>query len=159
MNAILCVSASLFVLYVLIVSLLNGKLLPSVSDGYYVLLSKKLSPIFFLSMCTIGITVMIYVLDKFPNYQFLIFLAGSGLCFVGVASEFKESFVKTVHVYAALICGVCATLWTLFYGNILLTSLFAIVFLGLYLYKRMTLIMAFELFAFINMYITLFNLL
>lgn len=44
-------------------------------------------------------------------WQFLGFLQGAGLIFVGVAAQFKSPSVRPVHVAAALIFGIASQAW------------------------------------------------
>lgn len=153
---LLLISFLLFIGYLYYVSKIHKELPPSISDGYYVLInkSKRLEPLFFIFICGIGLTFLIYGLDKFGElpYSFLIFLAGAGLCFVGTASQFKEDFVKKVHVGAALICGISITLWTAIHGSPFIFVSFLTIFALIFYLDKRRFILWVELLAFANAY-------
>lgn len=45
-------------------------------------------------------------------YQFLAFLMCAGLCFVGVAPNFKNGLDRPIHIAGASIAGLCSQIWT-----------------------------------------------
>lgn len=153
---ILIISFLLLISYLYMVTKINKELPPSISEGYYVLInkSKRLEPLFFFFMCGIGLTFLIYGLDKFGElpYSFLIFLAGAGLCFVGTASQFKEDFVRKVHVVAALICGISITLWTGIHGSPFIFVSFLTIFALIFYLDKRRFVLWLELLAFANAY-------
>jgi hypothetical protein len=69
--------------------------LPSISDSYYHL-PKKLQPLFTL-FCW-GFSLPAIILGS----SGLMFLAGSGIAFVGAAAAFKEKMTMEVHVIGAM---------------------------------------------------------
>lgn len=147
-------------IYLLIVSILNGKVPNSISAGYYVMVkkSKSLEPIFFLVMFITGLSLMVYGLDIYGDYphSYLLFLSGAGLTFVGAASQFKESLVRQIHGAAALVCGISITIWTLIYGSPLLLFLICIPWVLIILIDKKRIVLYIELIAFINAYIQLY---
>lgn len=85
----------------------------SVSETFYLLPvgSKWL----FTAMCWATCAIIVPWMDKSPeNLQFLGFLSVLGLLFVGTAAQFKQSFVKSVHYWAAGICAVASQVWIIF---------------------------------------------
>lgn len=153
---LLLISFLLFVAYLFFVSKLENKLPPSISEGYYIMINKdkRLESLFFFFMCGIGLTFLIYGLDLYGDlpYSILIFLAGGMLCLVGVASQFKQDFVRKVHVWAALICGISITLWTGIYGSAYLFVSLLVIFTLVFYLDRRRFILYVELLAFINAY-------
>lgn len=157
----LLISIGLFVSYLIMVTVIYGKLPPSISEGYYILRSKgeKYSTIFFPFMVGIGLSFIIYGLEYYGGlpYSFLFFLSGGGLCFVGAASQFKETFVRKVHIWAALICAVSIILWVVIYGNLFLLINLLILFslIAIIDKKKGRFTLWAELFAFVNAYLQL----
>ncbi|HPC09609.1 MAG TPA: hypothetical protein PLN85_00855 [archaeon] len=70
----------------------------SISDSYYKL-SKKLQPLF-VFFCW-GFAFPAIVIGVTLTDNFLMFLAGTGICFVGAAAAFKENLTKIVHMIGA----------------------------------------------------------
>jgi len=70
----------------------------SISDSYY-RLPKSLQPLFTFFCWGFGLPAIIVgtTLTDAP----WMFLAGAGICFVGVAAEFKKKLTKTVHMAGA----------------------------------------------------------
>lgn len=111
---------TVFVSYITGILLLYG-VLPSVSESYYHL-PKKWNFLFTLFCLGFAIPTMIVGLDLTDN--FLMFLAGGGICFVGVAAAYKETLTKEVHVGGALVGIISSQLsiafdFKMFYVNII----------------------------------------
>jgi hypothetical protein len=70
----------------------------SISDSYY-RLPKNLQPLFTLFCWGFAFPAIIIGVDLTDN--FLMFLAGAGICFVGAAAQFKEELTKGVHMIGA----------------------------------------------------------
>lgn len=88
-----------FFSYIIPIILIYG-VLPSVSDSYYEL-PEKYNFLFTLFCWGFAIPTMIIGVDLTDN--FLMFFAGSGICFVGAAAAFKEELPKKVHIWSAII--------------------------------------------------------
>lgn len=71
-------------------------MLPSISDSFYALPRNK-SFIFTLVLWTFSILSMII------GDSVLMFIAGSGIAFVGTAAQFKQKLTNTVHVVGAVV--------------------------------------------------------
>lgn len=70
----------------------------SISDSYY-RLPKRLQPLFTLFCWGFAIPTIIIGVSIVDSA--LIFLAGSGIAFVGAAAAFKKKLTKTVHMVGA----------------------------------------------------------
>ena len=94
MNEILIysITLSIFISYILFVMIRFG-ILPSISDSYYKIKAKPLFT-FFLWSVAIGAILL--------GDSILMFLAGSGIVFVGAAAAFRQRITKTVHVIGAV---------------------------------------------------------
>lgn len=89
-------------LYVVIMIYKNKGIPNSISATYYILQHKYW---FCFTMISVGIILLIALLDTVSsNIQFLVFLACSGIIFVGAAPNFKEQLEKKVHEIGAIIC-------------------------------------------------------
>lgn len=75
-------------------------ILPSISDSYY-RLPKKWN--FLFTIFTWGYALPALIIGIELTNNFLMFLAGAGICFVGAAAQFKQKLTTTVHVAGALI--------------------------------------------------------
>lgn len=81
----------------------------SISDTYYSLEHKVW---FGFSMIATALLLMPSILDRTPeNFQFLAFLMCAGICFVGVAPNFKAGIDRPVHIVSTVISAVCSQLW------------------------------------------------
>lgn len=81
----------------------------SISDTYYSLEHKIW---FGFSMIGTAVLLMPAILDRTPeSYQFLAFLMCAGLCFVGVAPNFKAGLDRPVHIVATSIAALCSQVW------------------------------------------------
>lgn len=85
------ISISVFTIYLIFILVKFG-VLKSISDSYYHLKNKVL---FTLALWGFAFPAII------AGNTALMFLAGSGIVFVGVAFDFKENFTKIVHYTAA----------------------------------------------------------
>lgn len=81
----------------------------SISDTYYSLEHKIW---FGFSMIGTAVLLMPAILDRTPeSFQFLAFLMCAGLCFVGVAPNFKAGLDRHVHIVATSIAALCSQVW------------------------------------------------
>jgi hypothetical protein len=111
---------TVFMSYIIGILLLYG-VLPSVSDSYYHL-PKKWNFLFTLFCWGFAIPTLIIGVDLTDN--FLMFLAGGGICFVGAAAAFREKLTEQVHVGGALVGIISSQLsiafdFKMFYINII----------------------------------------
>jgi hypothetical protein len=99
------IMTGVFISYTALIIILFG-ILPSISDSWYKL-SKKLKPLFTLFCWGFSVPAIIIgvTISEGSNFQFLIFLAGSGIAFVGAAPDFKSKtgMDRKVHYAGALI--------------------------------------------------------
>lgn len=119
----LLISFIIFTLYVGLVTLKFG-VLKSVSDSYY---SIKRKYLFTLALWGFALPAIIAAnLNGVTLPGVLMFLAGSGICFVGAAPEFRLKLDGDVHVIAA-VSGVVlgmASIWL--FGYWYISVLFAV---------------------------------
>lgn len=81
----------------------------SISDTFYSLDHKVW---FGFSMISSALLLMPAILERAPeSYQFLAFLMCAGLCFVGVAPNFKAGMDRPVHIVATTIAALCSQAW------------------------------------------------
>lgn len=81
----------------------------SISDTYYSLQHKFW---FGFSMIATAVLLMPEILSRTPeNYQFTAFLMCAGLCFVGVAPNFKEGLDRPVHIVSTTVAAVFSQIW------------------------------------------------
>lgn len=81
----------------------------SISDTFYSLDHKVW---FGFSMISSALLLMPAILERTPEcYQFLAFLMCAGLCFVGVAPNFKAGMDRPVHIVATTIAALCSQVW------------------------------------------------
>lgn len=81
----------------------------SISDTYYSLEHKVW---FGFSMIATALLLMPSILDRtHENFRFLAFLMCAGICFVGVAPNFKAGMDRPVHIVSTVISAVCSQLW------------------------------------------------
>lgn len=81
----------------------------SISDTFYSLDHKVW---FGFSMISSALLLMPAILERTPeSYQFLAFLMCAGLCFVGVAPNFKAGLDRPVHIVATTIAALCSQTW------------------------------------------------
>lgn len=105
---LILLSLAIILAYVGVMVYRNG--IPySISDTFYSL-EHKFG--FGLSMIGTALLLMPSILDRTPeSYQFLAFLMCAGLCFVGVAPNFKEGLDRPVHIVATSIAALCSQIW------------------------------------------------
>jgi hypothetical protein len=92
METVLIISFAIFAIYVMYIFIKYG-VRPSLSDSFYS------AGYLFTGWCfVIGISVTAVMLELSEGkwYQFIAFLAGSGLCLVGAAPRFK-AYERTTH--------------------------------------------------------------
>lgn len=78
----------------------------SISATYYILEHKLW---FGFAIISTAILLMIALLNIVPaSIQFLAFLSGAGMMFVGAAPNFKEDLEGKVHTGGAITCIVCS---------------------------------------------------
>lgn len=106
--------------------------LSSISESYY-RLPTKLSFLFTLFCWGFAIPAIIIGVDLTNNY--LMFLAGGGIMFVGAAAAFKETLTKNVHMIGAALGIIFSQLsiafdFHMYYVNILffIAALLVLVF-------------------------------
>lgn len=119
-------SLLVFVLYLFFVLKKIGHLPKSLSETYYYLGSNFVYPregwndnfnrlkasIFTFALWVMAFLLLPVMISKTPeSLQFLTFLAIAGICFVGAAPEFKDSFEGKVHSTSAIISAVFGILW------------------------------------------------
>lgn len=81
----------------------------SISDTYYSLEHKVW---FGFSMIGTALLLMPSILDLTPeSYQFTAFLMCVGLCFVGVAPNFKVGLDRPIHITATTISALSSQIW------------------------------------------------
>lgn len=115
MNIILIISLLSFILYNYLV-IKDFGIPHSISSTYYKLEEKKKNlGWLFTSMCWISGGLLLPVMLQFSsiNSQFLAFLACASLLFVGAAPQFKLKLEGNVHYTSAIICGLCALIWSI----------------------------------------------
>jgi hypothetical protein len=111
METVLIISFAIFAAYILYVFYRYGAR-PSLSDSFYS------AGYLFTGWCfVIGISVTAIMLELSEGkwYQFLAFLAGSGLCLVGAAPRFKD-YERVTHYVGAATCAVTALAWMVLFG-------------------------------------------
>jgi hypothetical protein len=86
-----------FVAYVLFIWLKYG-VQKSISDSYYIL-PKNIN--FLFTLFCWGFAFPAVIIGVGLTNNFLMFLAGGGICFVGAAAAFKQELTKTVHMIGA----------------------------------------------------------
>ena len=125
----------------------------SLSATYYKI---KFKPMFTLMMFTIGFTLIPALLEFTPeNYQFLAFLAISGILFTGAAPMFLDKHQGKVHFISAGIAAISALLWIIFVGYQYLYILGIATLLGvtLILINKKAYLFYLEMIIFFSMYI------
>jgi hypothetical protein len=117
---------TVFISYILFIWIKYG-ILPSISESYY-RLPDKLKFLFTFFCWGFAIPTII------ASDNLLMFIAGSGIAFVGTAAQFKERITNNVHTIGAVIGVGFSQLSTYFdfhmlYVNIIFISLAAIILL------------------------------
>ena len=127
MNILLYIATFVFLIYNIYIIWKFG-MIPSVSDSYNLLeKEKKGKGILFSVMCIIvGGCMMVYLINTLPNnIQFLGFLTGGAMIFVGAAPQFKEELTGSVHYISACILVIASILivacvsWYILFGWLL----------------------------------------
>ena len=149
-----------FTLYVLYIIKENGnKILPSISDSWYVLQTNKpiLRHLFTLWCYLIGLLLLSYY-----TYSFAFFLGGMGMMWVGTYTEFyrRSSEHEYIHFSGAVI-AILSSLIGLLYNQIYFPSVVMLIGTPLtYLTtsKKGTHIFWIEIVAFVSIILGLWNL-
>ena len=111
----------------LLISIIRYKQIPeSISDTFY--LGNKWW--FTITMFILGFLVCATLIPITTEaFQFLAFLTGAGLLFVGAAPHFKDDFEAKVHFSGAFIFGLASQFWTSIYYSPWLLLTWAILIL------------------------------
>lgn len=118
-------SIIIFVSYIFFIIKKYG-ILPSISESYYSL-PEKLKFLFILFCVFFSVSIISVAHNP------LIFFAGSGICFVGTAAQFKKRLPKKVHYFGA-ISGILFSQLSIFldfdllYVNLLFISISSLIF-------------------------------
>ena len=139
---------AVFISYVLFIMIKYG-VQKSISESYYAL-PTKLRPLFTFFCWGFAFPAIII------GDSVLMFFAGTGIAFVGVACNMHEPFVRKVHLTAAIGGVTCAQLAILFnYHMWWLTAAFVLASIITYLFNKKTYIWWTEINAFITISIAL----
>ena len=113
---------TVFLSYLAMVFIVTKRLLPSISESWYQLGGKK--HLFSLFCILIGFS-MLFQTDGSTGWYFM---AGAGICFTGVAAEFKSKAAHTniVHYVGALFFILGSLLGLYFESGLLWPLVFAI---------------------------------
>lgn len=88
-----------------------GEIPSSVSATFYALEHKLW---FGISMVVAALLLMPIILENTPDkYQFIAFLACTGMILVGSAPNFKEDFERYIHISGASMVLICSQIWVL----------------------------------------------
>jgi hypothetical protein len=128
-------------------------ILPSISESYYKL-PKSINFLFTLFCWGFALPAVIVGVDLTDN--FLMFLAGGGIMFVGAAAAFKETMTKKVHFIGATIGITAAQLSTaidfqMYYMNLVFVVLALTILLGKGLGRIKNYVWWIEIMAFLSM--------
>ena len=107
------ISIAIALLYVLGNCLWLKGIPQSISDTFYLLNNKKKGLGWLFSFFCWGVLIVLipwFELTKFQDFQFLVFLAGAGLGFVGAAPHFKDD-ESNIHFWGAGVCIVSSQIW------------------------------------------------
>lgn len=113
------------IVYLVFVFIKYKQIPTSLSDTYYL----GAGWLFTIVIWTLGFLSVASLITITPIlYQFLPFLLGSGLLFVGAAPRFKESYQTKIHYGGAIVFGLASNIWACLYFSpwVLLTWLSAI---------------------------------
>lgn len=98
---IIIIQTIIFITYISFLLIKFKKVLPSISDSWY-MLKTPTNSLFTLFCFSIGLLMPFHILGYYP---FLFFLSGAGLCFTGAATMFKDNkLTKKVHYIGAVFC-------------------------------------------------------
>lgn len=120
MYALACVSFAVFVLYTVTASIdhyltMQGRLLPSLSESYYLLESHEDGMGYFFTgaMYICMASIVAYWVEVTPDaFRFIPFIGVVGIGFVAAAPHFKaKGDEHHIHVYAALISALLSLVW------------------------------------------------
>lgn len=138
----------IFIFYIGYIWLKYGAL-KSISESYYAL-PRKLRPLFTLALWGFAIPAIII------GDCGLMFLAGSGIAFVGAAAQMHEQFVRKVHVTAAIIGITAGHLAIIFnYHMWWITVAFVLASIPFLIFDKKTRIWWVEILAFLSISIAL----
>jgi len=115
---LLIISTAAFAAYITTMIALFG-IPESISETYYLLehrCGKNNGWIFTIFCWIVVFTLLPFWLEySHENTQFLAFLSGAGLLFVGTAPQFKDvGLSRTVHFAAAFVCAAASISWLCF---------------------------------------------
>lgn len=137
MEVMFWVAVSIFILYMLTTYSLFGKT-GGISSTVYKWrdLDSPLTWIFTIFCWGVSIPIIIYWVDyNTHDWDFLPFIAGAALAFVGASPFFRDDGLEQkVHKIVAITCISASYLWALAYGNPLLTLISITLFLLLYFF-------------------------
>lgn len=122
--------ALIIIISYILISILKYKKVPdSISDTFYL----GNDWWFTVVMVILGVLICINLISiTSENYQFLSFLIGTSLLFVGAAPHFKEEFERKVHYGSAIVFALTSQIWASLYYSplILLTWILSIVWIN-----------------------------
>lgn len=123
---------AVFLSYVIYIVIKFG-ILPSISQSFYELSQKN--NFLFTFFCW-GFALPAIIIGTDLTNNFLMFLAGSGIMFVGAAAAFKEKLTKPVHeisAYAGVILSQLSIAYdfNMYYINFIFIGLSLIIAVGL----------------------------
>lgn len=108
MTTLAIISATLFVIYLVLMAKLHG-IQPSISDNYYV---AKHPWSFTLAMWTVAFTMLPPMLSATTEtFQFTAFLSCAGIAFVGAAAAYKQQLTNQVHIAGAATAALMSIVW------------------------------------------------
>lgn len=137
MSLLLLFSGFLFFAYILIITCIYKRVLPSISESWYLLQERKLGFIFTLWCFILSFLQIGFLIELAAEwYQFTGFLTAAGLAFVGAAPAFK-GHERRIHRIGAGVAALFSILYTIFSGwSIIIGSfvfMYGIMFLMNYL--------------------------
>lgn len=112
---------------------------PSISETFY----SSGKPVFSIVMLTESVILTYSLIELSPeNWQWLGFIAGAAVGFVGASPYFKRSFEGTVHNVSAVIFAVCTQLWVMIVAHplVMLTFIPAIILSKIFPSKKIFII-------------------
>lgn len=143
--------AGIIVLTYVFIMIIKTKSIPSsISETYYLGGGNWFSIVMFIT--SFLMTIGMLNLTENSNWQFLSFLTGGSLLFVGCAPQFHENFVKTVHYCGAFTLLIGSQIWIIIFSSpyVLLTWL-----LGIFWFKTEEKVFWIEMTCIINLLLSL----
>lgn len=102
------IALSVLLIYLLIIFIKYKQIPTSLSETFYIGANWWFTAILWI----IGFATASSLISITPeSYQFLGFLTGAGLLFVGAAPHFKEEFEGKIHYGGAYIFGIASQIW------------------------------------------------